>query len=96
MQVKVVDRLAANLAVVDDDSESVVQLQLLGDLLSSQHEMTQQLLVLIGCLRQLRDRLFRNHKEVHRSLGSDVVEGDALQSTNTLLYRSSRFMAYLT
>jgi len=72
----VVHALPAVFAVVDDDSEPVGQLHLLGHFGRNEHEVAQQLLVLLLGLGQLRNRLARDHDDVRRGLFLDVVEGD--------------------
>jgi hypothetical protein len=53
VEVQVVDGLAAVLAVVDDDAEAALELQLLSDALRHHQQMTQQRLVAVGRRRQL-------------------------------------------
>ena len=79
MQVEVGDGLASMFAIIDHDPEAVfTQSLLLGDNTYAGEEVADEILVGRVGLADPDDQLFRNKEQVHRSLGRDISETQAL------------------
>ncbi len=78
MQMEMEHGLPGTGTVVYDEPEGVGYTELLGNLARRQHEVAEQFLVRGLGIHQARDTLLGNHQHVHRRLGVDVVDGDAV------------------
>lgn len=83
-----IDTLATVLAIVDHDAETVVQLQLLGDLSRYHQQVAEQLLVAVVALRQRLQRLLWDDESVcgrcSDSNISDTITGTLRMSDYSL------------
>ena len=77
VDVEVVDGLAAELAVVDDDPVTVVEALLGCDLCGGEHEVAEDVLVVVLGQRQLGDSLAGDDEKVGGRNRVDVAEGHA-------------------
>lgn len=78
VQMEMVYGLAAVLADIDDHAIAGIKFFLAGDFGRSPQEMAEQSAVFGGRLGEGGDVLARNDEQMHRSLGVDVGEGEAL------------------
>jgi len=73
----VVDRLAAVAAAVDHQPIAVGQAERTGQLRRHQHQMAEEVGVIVHDVGQRRNRPLRDHQHVDGRLRGDVVEGEA-------------------
>lgn len=71
------NRLPGPLAIIDNQSIGICDTLLCSNTAGSQHEVSQQGLVRIRCVRQSGDRFLRDHQDMGWCLGIDVPEPQA-------------------
>src|SRR5690348_2935383 len=69
--------LAGAGAVVDDDAERFAVAVGFRELAGDHHQVAEQCLILGRGVAQARNRLARNHQQMHRRARIDVLDGDA-------------------
>lgn len=66
-------------AIVDDKPEAGIgDILTASDICCSKQQMPEKALLVCLCRRNARNRIFGNHKNVHRRLRCDVAKGKAL------------------
>ncbi len=72
---QMVNRLTAIFTAVDDNSIAVGESGLFRDAFSGQQEMSHEGVIGRFGIRELGDRFFGDHQNMHRSLGINIFEG---------------------
>jgi hypothetical protein len=78
VDVQVGNALAPVRTVIDDDAEALGQLETGGELTRCEEQVTEQGLVAGLSQTEPIDAAFRDYEHMHRRLGIDVMNGDAL------------------
>lgn len=78
VDVEMGNRLAAEWAVVDDDSKTLIQLELACEGSCGEHQLAQQGLIVSSRLREPWNGLLGDDQHMDGSLWVDVMQGDAI------------------
>lgn len=78
MNVQMRHRFARVRAVVDDEAEALLQVEFLGHLSGDQQEVPEDSLIRGGRFADPWYHLFGDDEQMHRRLGLDVVQNDAV------------------
>lgn len=75
---QVIHTLCTILAIIDDNTKAIFQVQISCNLLADQHQMSKKLLIDTFSQRELSDRLTWNYKKVNGRLRRDIVKRNTL------------------